>query len=338
VADFILCIFLLDESLAEAKNLPPLGTRVKNLFTWLWQFTSSTRPSYLRRRNKHGPHHTEGGDPQTTPLLNDIPESEEEAFDEEGEDEDGEGDSDSDFQGLFSSSKPVPWDEILKPSTIILLLTYFIFSLSMIGYNVLYPIYVSSPPPSGREIPVREIGISLAFSGFVTIMFQVGAFAKIQERVGNQRSFRASLGLFALTFFAMPFVGYAEDIGKGWLWTELAVILAIKVVASITALTCAMILITNCAPNPSYLGSINGLAQTLSAGARSFGPFAAGGLFTLGTRLNHGEWLPWGIFGGVAIAGFIVSFGIVRAMEDGDVGRVTSTGQPVADHETERVA
>jgi len=317
LVDFILCLFFLDESLAEAKDLPPLTKRIRNLFSWLWQLTSAVTPGYLRRR-RYDRDVTERS--QIEPLLGGNTEEEEEETDDEGSD-------DSEFPGLFSSSKPVPWKQVLTPSTIFLLITYFIFNLSLVGYNSLYPIFVSSPPPTGRATPVKEIGLSLAFAGFVTIIFQVLFFAKLQDKAGNNISFKISLGLFALTFFAMPLIGYEDKIGKGWLWTELAGILTIKVVSSITALTCAMILITNCAPNPSTLGSINGLAQTLSAAGRTFGPFASGGLFTLGTRHFRGEWIPWGVFGGIAVIGCIVSFGISRQSEKMEMAQVDAVGQ-----------
>ncbi|KAK6537044.1 hypothetical protein TWF281_001246 [Arthrobotrys megalospora] len=314
VLDFGICVFFLDESLAEARELPPLTERVRNLFSWLWQFTSALKPTYLKNgRRRNGSRPRLGQPPSnspTQPLLGGNDGTEEESEDEYSDD--------SDFSGLFASRKPVPWKQILTPSTIVLLATYSIFNLAIVGYNALYPIFVSSPPPIGRGIPVREIGLSLGFAGVVTIFFQVMFFAKLQDKAGNELSFKAALGLFALTFFAMPMVGYESTIGMPLLWTELASVLTLKVVSSITALTCAMILITNCAPNPSSLGSVNGLAQTLSAAGRAFGPFASGGLFSLGTKYRHGEWLPWGVFGGIAVIGFVVSFGIRREPEKSD--------------------
>jgi hypothetical protein len=69
--------------------------------------------------------------------------------------------------------------------------------------------------------------------------------------------------------------------------------------------------ITNSAPNHSVLGTLNGLAQTLSAAGRAIGPFISGALFTASTRLRpKGEALAFGIFGGVAFIGFALSFGI----------------------------
>lgn len=59
------------------------------------------------------------------------------------------------------------------------------------------------------------------------------------------------------------------------------------------------------------LGTLNGLAQTLSAAGRAAGPFLSGGLFSFATRVRpKGEALAWGIFGGIAFLGWVVSFGI----------------------------
>lgn len=59
------------------------------------------------------------------------------------------------------------------------------------------------------------------------------------------------------------------------------------------------------------MGTLNGLAQTLSAAGRAVGPFLSGGLFSLATGVKpKGEALAWGIFGGIAFLGFLGSFGI----------------------------
>ncbi|KAJ6260867.1 Major facilitator superfamily multidrug transporter [Drechslerella dactyloides] len=310
--DFLLCVFFLDESLAEARELPPLTDRIRNLFSWLWQFTSAIKPTYLRKGKNKPRNGNAGRDRSREPLLRGNHADVDVVY--------------TDDHGLFAQSKPVPWKDIMKPSTIVLLATYFIFNLAMVGYNALYPIFVSSPPPTGRATSVQEIGLSLAFAGLVTIVFQVLFFARLQHSAGNDLSFKGALGLFAATFFVMPLIGYEGGIGKLWLWMELAGVLTVKVVTSITALTCAMIMITNCAPDHSSLGSINGLAQTLSAAGRAFGPFVAGGLFTVGTRFQRGEWIPWGSIGGIAVIGFVVSFGIGKQTAETGQNRDVENG------------
>ena len=69
--------------------------------------------------------------------------------------------------------------------------------------------------------------------------------------------------------------------------------------------------ITNSAPNHSVLGTLNGLAQTLSAAGRAAGPFLSGGLFSLSTHVDpKGEAVAFSVFGGIAFVGFLMSFGI----------------------------
>lgn len=59
------------------------------------------------------------------------------------------------------------------------------------------------------------------------------------------------------------------------------------------------------------LGTLNGLAQTLSAGGRAAGPFLSGGLFSIATKVKpKGEALAFGVFGGISFVGFLMSFGI----------------------------
>jgi hypothetical protein len=59
------------------------------------------------------------------------------------------------------------------------------------------------------------------------------------------------------------------------------------------------------------LGTLNGLAQTLSAAGRSVGPFISGALFTAATSIRpKGEALAFGIFAGISFVGFVLSFGI----------------------------
>jgi hypothetical protein len=82
--------------------------------------------------------------------------------------------------------------------------------------------------------------------------------------------------------------------------------------------------ITNSASSHETLGTLNGLAQSLSAAGRSVGPFLSGSLFTLSTKVKpKGEVLAWGLFAGVAIVGWLWSYvirneGLESAEWEGD--------------------
>jgi hypothetical protein len=68
------------------------------------------------------------------------------------------------------------------------------------------------------------------------------------------------------------------------------------------------------------LGTLNGIAQSLSAAGRSVGPFLSGGLFTLSTRVRpKGEALAWGLFAGVTVFGWLGSLAICnRGLESAE--------------------
>ncbi|KAK6607508.1 major facilitator superfamily transporter [Botrytis cinerea] len=295
ILDLVLTGFFLEESLEEAKNLPPLKHRMKSLFTWMWQFTGGARhPTYTRT-------------PSQRALLHDSDASDE---------EDSETESLLSTGDFFQSSNEahLSYKEVLNRDTVILLGTYLIFQLSNISFNSLYPIFASAPERSGRALSPSEIGLSLSFAGIVTIVFQIGIFGKLKEKMGNKATYRSGLFLFFISMMLMPWIGYKDSpppfgIGNGklWLWPlwEDSQVL--------------FLLITNSAPNHGVLGTLNGLAQTLSAAGRAAGPFLSGGLFTLGTKIHNGGFLTWGVFSGIALVGFVFSWGIRgKDLESGD--------------------
>ena len=87
-------------------------------------------------------------------------------------------------------------------------------------------------------------------SGIVTIVFQVGIFGKLKEKMGNKATYRAGLFLFFIAMMLMPWVGYRDSpapfgwgSGKVWLWIELGFVLLIKTVGAVGGLTSALLLV-----------------------------------------------------------------------------------------------
>ncbi|OTB17169.1 hypothetical protein K445DRAFT_33534, partial [Daldinia sp. EC12] len=217
-----------------------------------------------------------------------------------------------------SSHDTTTWRQLLNRTTIVLLSTHLVFQLSNSSFNSLYPIFASGKTPTGRDLHADVIGVSLSVAGIFTILFQLFLFRPLKSHLGNVRSYRGSLLGFAITMALMPFVGYVDSnppfgIGdsKIWLYLEIGVVLIIKNICAVGGLSSVMLLITNSAPTHASLGTLNGIAQTLSAAGRSVGPFISGGLFTLSTHVQpKGEALAWGLFAGVALAGWLLSFAI----------------------------
>jgi MFS family permease len=243
LVDLVLTMLFLDESLEEAKELPPLGRRLGDWLSWLWQFMSSSWPSYLRLPSNGSGHYS---NPCHYPLA---------AGNSTVQDRSEDGDSDTASQAPMPLLFPRYTSEIsrkqaLNCNTILLLATYLIFQLSNITFNSLYPIFSSSPPPTGRSLSTGEIGLSLSFAGVIAIAFQVGIFGKLRDKMGNRWSYRAALAGFVLSFILMPWVGYKDSKplfslgdGKIWLWLEIGGVLLIKTVAAVGGLTSALLLV-----------------------------------------------------------------------------------------------
>ena len=242
IVDLIITMVFLEESLEEAQSLPPLGNRVVSLFSWVWQFASSSRPSYLRSGK-------EGERPHRESFSHDRIDG---TIDEETDM------SNSDSDSLLSIPAMMPQvtagltrKQILNRDTLLLLSTYLIFQLSNISYNSLYPIFAQATPPTGRDLSPQEIGLSLAFAGVVTILFQIAIFGKLREKMGNRTTYRVSLAGFVVAFMMMPWVGYKKNVdrngtisnGKVWLWMELGFVLLVKTVAAVGGLTSALLMV-----------------------------------------------------------------------------------------------
>lgn len=240
IVDLILTGIFLEESLEEAKDLPPLKHRINSLFSWLWQFTGAARsPTYIRRRIA-GEHHHHSHVDGAADDNSDVDTA-----------------SVSETQSLLSLPDLIPHTngvltskEILNRDTVLLLSTYLIFQLSNISFNSLYPIFAAAPPPTGRRLSPEEIGLSLSFAGIVAIAFQVGIFGKLKEKMGNKITYRAGLLGFFVAMMMMPWIGYRESkppfgwgSAKVWLWVELGFVLLVKTVAAVGGLTSALLMV-----------------------------------------------------------------------------------------------
>ncbi|KAI8725730.1 hypothetical protein NCS52_00144800 [Fusarium sp. LHS14.1] len=255
----------------------------------------------------------------TQPLLSsgDSDDSDDEAEDDDDDDDD---DEDTKLDPARST-----WKE-LTGTTILVLCTYLVFQLSNISFNSLYPIFAATPPPAGRDLLPSKIGVSLSVAGLASIIFQAFLFQPFKTRMGNLGTYQFALLGLGVSMVLMPWVGYADDkplfgvgSGKLWLYLELGVVLILKNLCAVGGLSSVMLLITNSAPSHASLGSLNGLAQTLSALGRSIGPFVSGALFTLSARIHpKGEALAWSLFGGLAICGWIASLFIHGAGLESD--------------------
>lgn len=112
-------------------------------------------------------------------------------------------------------------------------------------------------------------------------------------------------------------------------------IMNVKLFASIFAFPCTTILMTNSAGSLRLLGTLNGVATSLSALGRAAGPSIAGITFTIGVK-NGYIILPWWILAGFAILGIIPVWWIIEMDGFGD-GDDSDSDEEEEEEETDPV-
>jgi len=120
--------------------------------------------------------------------------------------------------------------------------------------------------------------------------------------------------MFPLAYALAPYLSLipsssaAPDPASGVrVWLGIMFVLMIQVIGRTFALPATIILINNCAPDPSVLGTVHGLAQSVSSAARTVGPVVGGWGFGRGLEAGVVGAVWWAL-AGMAIVGYGVSW------------------------------
>ena len=162
-------------------------------------------------------------------------------------------------------------------------------------------------------MPPRLVGIAMAILGVIGITLQLFIYPRLNDKYGVIPLYRIFVYGFPIAYLLAPYLSIvpskssapAPADGPG-IWLALCGVLLVQVLGRTFVLPSTMILINNCSPHPSVLGTIHGIAQSVGSAARTFGPAVAGYLFGVG--LNIGVvGLSWWILAGIAAFGVLTS-------------------------------
>jgi hypothetical protein len=158
---------------------------------------------------------------------------------------------------------------------------------------------VQAPPfrfTGGLAMPPARIGLALSILGVIGIFTQLFLYPRISSRLGTERAYKLFLTLFPVAYILAPYLSLLPSTSPPPLeasgliiWIGIACVLAIQVIARTFALPGMTILVNNACPHPSVLGTLHGIAQSISSGMRTIGPAVSGWLY--------GRGLQWGIVG-----------------------------------------
>ena len=215
--------------------------------------------------------------------------------------------------------------EVFTKQANINLLTYTLLALHAVAYDQLLPVFMHLPPQEDRahdpdvRLPFKfaggfgidssRIGIIFTVYGVVGMLLQFLVFPPLARRYGVLNCLRACTIAFPIAYIATPFAvllptPLSQQIG-------ILLIMLIKCWAAIFAFPCSTILLTNSAVSLRILGTLNGVATSISAIGRAAGPALAGYTFSIGVDKGYMV-LPWWTLAFCAVLGAIPTWWLVE--------------------------
>lgn len=166
----------------------------------------------------------------------------------------------------------------------------------------------------GLGLSSEKVGLATAIIGVIGFPLQILIYPRMNARLGTLPSYRIFLPFSMLAYLSLPFLALLPD--RGYVtWPALTVVLGLQVVSRTFALPGTTLLVNNCTPHPSVLGTIHGFAQSVSSGARTIGPTVGGWVLGLGLSGNCVGAVWWAL---AVIA--VMNWCLLWIIHEGDAG------------------
>ncbi|RHZ60115.1 putative MFS multidrug transporter [Aspergillus thermomutatus] len=196
--------------------------------------------------------------------------------------------------------------QIWTPNVLLTLLVHFLLAFHTSAFNAMTFVFLPTPraPENSRKgffhfsgglgLPSSRVGLATAIIGVIGLPLQIFVYPQVQSRLGTLTSFRAFLPFSPLAYSLMPFLVIIPR--YPWLvWPAFTAVVGLQVISRTFALPAAIILVNNCATDPSILGTVHGVAQSIASAARTLGPFIGGWGLGLGLQNNLVGGIWWAL-------------------------------------------
>lgn len=229
----------------------------------------------------------------------------------------------------------LPFRRIFTRNVTFTLIAHAILGFHVGTFNSLWfvflstPVYDPSSPPNSshafpRKLPFfftgglglrpKEVGMAMAVLGVLGISLQLLVYPTLSARLGTVKSWRIFLLFFPMAYFFLPYLSLVPSTSPPphskdgpLVWFSIAGVLLLQVIGRTFALPAQTILVNNCTPHPSVLGTVHGIGQSVSSFARTVGPVLCGWLYGLGLANGVVGAVWWGL-SGVALCGVVASW------------------------------
>ena len=221
--------------------------------------------------------------------------------------------------------KPPSYREVFSYQSNMNLLVYTLLALHSIAYDQILPVFMHFPRQTDRSsnpnvrLPFKftggfgidsdRIGLIFMAYGVVGMFIQLFAFPVLARRWGVLNCLKIVSIMFPIAYLITPFTALLPSL----LSQQIGVfaVMVFKCCASIFAFPCTTILLTNSATSLRVLGTLNGMAVSISALGRAAGPAIVGWTFTLGVDTKYAI-IPWWTLAAFGIAAAIPVWWLVE--------------------------
>lgn len=220
-------------------------------------------------------------------------------------------------QPVKRSFAKLPFNRIWTKNVVFTLITGAFYDFHLGAFQNIWSLFLSTPRAlpeqvaerslpfvftGGLGFPASSVGFATSIIGFFGMFLQLFVYPKIHARLGTLRGFQLFLALFPIAYFLAPYLAVMPSnseapapVSGPTVWIFICLVLAFHVFGRTVTLPASIILVNNCSPHPSVLGTIHGLGQSVSAGFRTVGPIVGGAWY--GASLEMGmvgaSW--WGV-------------------------------------------
>ncbi|KAJ3034997.1 hypothetical protein HDV00_004408 [Rhizophlyctis rosea] len=164
-----------------------------------------------------------------------------------------------------------------------------------------FPLLANTPrggQNGGLGFGTEELGVILCLQAGFRLITQLTVYPPIDKRLGPLKTLRLGLLLLLITTISTPLF---PSIPAQYLYPPLLAHQFLQAAATSLAMTSTFILVTEGAPSPAWLGTINGVAQMGACTSRTVGPALLGWVWKWSREVGGFPWVVWGVSGAVLL-------------------------------------
>ncbi|GIZ41985.1 hypothetical protein CKM354_000526600 [Cercospora kikuchii] len=300
-------ILFLEETLETAKGRRDYGLILGKKLSKAVRYYVVKLEEILLIRTKPDQPHTNG---ETDPLLKRPTSSD-----------------DSEANVAFESKPriaPPSWREVLNRQAVINLVVYTLLAMHAMAFDQLLPVFLQHDPidaPHGTpyEAPLKfaggfglnhfQIGLLSTGYGIFGLPVQFLVFPPLARKYGVLFWLKVVSIVFIFVYLATPFAALLPTTRARV--SAMFLIMLVKCLCGIFAFPCSTIMLTNSASSLRTLGTLNGIATSVSAVGRAAGPAIGGAVFSIGVKKGY-VIAPWWLQAAIAAVGAIPIWWLVE--------------------------